>query len=77
MVRADPQADQQVEIGRGDTIGGGGADDLVEFLERIEAEGFHIVGEIGLGNRFLGFDRVHEAQFRPRQRPGHQPHFAQ
>ena len=77
MVRADAQAHQQVEVGRGDAVGRGGADDLVELFERVEAEGAHAVVEIGLGDRFLGLDRVHEAQGRLRQRLGDQPHFAE
>ena len=66
MIRADAQADQQVEVGRGDAVGRGRADDLVELLERIEAEGAHAMGEIGFGDRFLGLHRVHEAHARLR-----------
>ena len=64
MLRADPQADEQVEVGRGDAVGRGGADDLLQLVERVEAEGAHAVLEIGLGDGFLGLHRVHEAQGR-------------
>ena len=39
VIRADADADEQVEVGRGHAVGRGGADDLVELLDRIEAEG--------------------------------------
>ncbi len=73
MLRADADADEQVQIGGA----AGCADDLVEFVERIEAEGLHAIGEVGFGDRFLGLDRVHETQRRLRQRFRDQPHFAQ
>src|SRR3546814_3894664 len=44
------------------------------FLDRIEAEGAHAVRVIGLADRFLGLDRVHETQGRARQRPRDEPH---
>ena len=76
MVRADAQADEQVKVARGDAVGRGGAQDLVELVERVEAEGTHAVDVIRLGDRFGGLDRVHEAQSRLRQHLGDQPHFA-
>src|SRR4026208_1548808 len=54
-------ARERVEIGRGNAIGRGRADDLGELILRIEREGLHAMAEIGLGNDFLGLDRVHEA----------------
>ena len=62
MLGADADADQQVEVGRGDAVLRRRADDLVQLLERVEAEGLHAMLEIGLGDRFLGLHRVHEAQ---------------
>ena len=62
MLRADADPDQQVEVARGDAVGRRRADDLLQLLERIEAEGLHAMVEIGLGDRFLGLHRVHEAQ---------------
>ena len=76
MVRADADADEQVEVGRGDAVGRGRADDLVELLERVEAEGPHAMLEIGFGDRFLGLHRVHEAQDRLGQRLADQPDLA-
>ena len=77
MLGADPQADQQVEVGRRDAVGRRRADDLLQLLERVEAEGLHAMLEIGLGDRFLGLDRVHEAQAPPRGSVSRdQPHFA-
>ena len=62
--RSYADADQQVQVGRSDAVGRGRADDLVQLLERIEAEGLHAMAEIGLGDCFLGLHRVHEAQDR-------------
>ena len=76
MLRADPQADQQVEIGRRDAVRRGRADDLLQLLERIEAEGLHAMLEIGLGDGFLGLHRVHEARAPPPAASRHQAHFA-
>ncbi len=42
----------------------GRADDLVQLLDRVEAEGLHTMIEISLGDGFLGLHRVHEAQHR-------------
>ena len=64
MVRADADAHQQVEIARGNAVGRGRADDLVQLFERVEAEGLHAMLEIGLGDGFLGLHRVHEAEHR-------------
>ena len=75
MVRADADADEQVEVARGDAVARGRADDLLQLLDRVEAEGAHAVLEIGLGDRFLGLHRVHEAQHRLGQRLVDQPHF--
>ena len=49
-------------------------DDLLQLLHRVEREGAHAVGEIGLGDRLLGLHRMHEAQHRLGQRLGDQPH---
>jgi hypothetical protein len=38
-----------------------------QFLHRVEGEGAHPVRKIGLGDRFLGLDRMHEAERRLRQ----------
>ena len=73
MLRADADAHQQVEIGRGDAVARGCADDLVELFERIEAEGLHAMLEIGLGDGFLGLHRMHEAEHGLGQRFVHQP----
>src|SRR3546814_8450087 len=43
-------------------------------VDRIEAEGAHAVRVIGLADRFLGLNRVHETQGRARQRPRDEPH---
>ena len=72
VIRADSDPDEQVEVGRAL----GGADDLVELVERVEREGLHAMVEIGLGDDLLGLHRVHEALNRLRKRFGHQPDFA-
>ena len=54
----------------------GGADDLLQLLDRVEAEGAHAMSEIGLRDRFLGLDRMHEAKRRFRQRFRDQAHLA-
>ena len=46
----------------------GRADDLLQLLDRVEAEGLHAMLEISFGDRFLGLHRVHEAQHRLRER---------
>ena len=46
------------------------AHDLLELFLGIERKGAHLVSEISLGDRFLGFHRVHEAKRRLRQRLG-------
>ena len=76
MFRADADADEQVEVGRGDAVGRGRADDLLQLLDRVEAEGLHAMLEIGLGDGFLGLHRVHEAQHRLGQRLVDQAHLA-
>src|SRR5215469_4339220 len=63
MIRADPDSDEEVEVARWNTLAGGRTDDLLELLDRIEAEGLHAMAEIGVGDRFLGLYRVHEAEF--------------
>ncbi len=66
MFRADADADDQVEVGRGNAVARRRADDLVQLIHRVEAEGADAVLEIGFGDRFLGLDRVHEAERRRR-----------
>ena len=61
MVGADPDANEQVEVGGRDAVLRGGADDFLEFVERIERERLHAVLEISLGDDLLGLDRMHEA----------------
>ena len=68
MIRADADAHQEVEIARRNAVRAGRADDLLQLFERVEAEGLHTMFEIGLGDRFLGLHRVHEAEHRFRQR---------
>jgi hypothetical protein len=58
MLGRDPQTHQQVEVRRAV----GDADDLLQLLQRIEAEGPDAMLEIGLGDRLLGLHRVHEAK---------------
>ena len=50
-------------------------DDLLQFLDGIEAEGFHPVLAIGFANGAGRLHRVHEAKRRVGQRRTHQPHF--
>ena len=68
MIRADADPHQEAEIRRSDAVPCGRADDLVELLERIEAESADSVVEISLGDGLLGFHRVHEALDRFGQR---------
>jgi hypothetical protein len=68
--RGDAQPHAQRQIGRAFGCG----DDLLEFLDRIEREGAHAIVEISLGDRFLGLDRVHEAQGRVGQHVADQAH---
>ena len=75
MVGADADADEQVEVARGDPVAGRGADDLLKLLERVEAEGPHAISEIGLGDGFLRLHRVHEALHRLGQGLVDQAHF--
>jgi len=58
VIRRDAQAHQQIEVRRPF----GRADDLFELVHRVEREGAHAMLPIGFGNRFLGLDRVHEAE---------------
>ena len=67
MAVVDANAHQQVEIARSDARGAGRANDLLQLLDRIEAEGLHAMLEIGLGDRFLGLHRMHQADHRLRQ----------
>ena len=67
MAVVDANAHQQVEIARSDARGAGRANDLLQLLDRIEAEGLHAMLEIGFGDDFLGLHRVHEADHRLRQ----------
>src|SRR4030095_13578201 len=76
MVGADSKAHEQIEVAGRQTVGGGGADDLSELVERVEAESPHPMLEICLGNRLLGLHRMHETQGGLRQRLGDQPYFA-
>ena len=50
------------------------ADDLLELFHGVEAEGPDAMHEIGLGDRFLGLHRVHEAQYRLGSVSCDQPH---
>ena len=52
-----------------------GLDDLLQLLDRIEAEGAHAMHVIGFADRAGCLDRVHEAQRRAGQRGANQPHF--
>jgi hypothetical protein len=61
--RRDAQADAERQVGRAF----GGPDDLLQLLDRIEREGADAMIEIGLGDRFLGLDRMHEAKRRFRR----------
>ncbi len=72
MVRADADADEQVEVGRAVRR----ADDLVELVERVEREGLHAMVEIGFGDDLLGLHRVHEALHGLGQRLADQAHLA-
>ena len=76
MLGADAQADEQVEIGRGNAVRRGRANDLLQLLDRVEAEGLHAMLEIGLGDGLLGLHRVHEAQHGLGQGLVDQPHLA-
>ena len=70
MFRGDADADQQLEIGRAL----GGADDLLQLLDRVEREGAHPMVEIGLGDRLLRLHRMHEAGHRLGKGLRDQPH---
>jgi len=73
--RGNPQPHAQDEVFRRlAVVPRSRLDDLVQLLQRIEAEGAHPVFEIGLANRVRGLDRVHEAQNRLGQDRAHQPH---
>lgn len=68
MVRADPDAHEQVEVARRNAVLRGCADDLVQLVDGVEAERLHAMFEIGFGDGFLGLHRVHEALHRLGQR---------
>ena len=74
VLRADADADEQVEVARRHTVNRSCADDLLQLLGRVEAEGPDAMIEISLGNGFLGLHRVHEAQHCLRQHVVDQPH---
>ncbi len=77
MVGRDADAHAQFKVGRRHAIGGGGADDLFQFLVAVEAEGAHAMVVIGLRDRTFRLHRVHEAQLRIGQEFVHEAHFAQ
>jgi hypothetical protein len=66
MIGRDADAHAQVEVVA--RLRWRSRDDLLELVHRVEREGAHAVREIGLGDRFLGLHRVHEAERRLRQR---------
>ena len=76
MIGADADADEEVEVGRCDAVSRGRANDLLELLDRVEAEGPHAMLEIGFGDRLLGLHRVHEAEHRLGQRLVDEPNLA-
>ena len=49
----------------------GGRDDLLQFLDRVEAEGADAMDVIGFANGAAGFHRMHEAQSGFRQHRTH------
>ena len=61
------QADEQVEIGCSHAVSGRRTQDLLQLLERIEAEGLHAMAEIGFGDCLFGLNRMHEAEHRIRE----------
>ena len=70
------QADAQAQVLRRlALVVAAGSDDLLQFLDRIEAEGAHAVLAVGFADRAGRLDGVHEAQRRAGQRGAHQPHF--
>src|SRR5690242_8022213 len=68
MFGADADAHEQVEVGRRDAVLRSRADDLLQFLDRIEAEGPDAMLEISFGDDLFGLHRVHEAQDSLRKR---------
>ena len=76
MLVVDLQADEQIEIGCSNAVLRRRVDNLFQLLERIEAERLHAVIEIGLGDRFRGLHRMHEAEHRLGKRLVDQAHFA-
>jgi hypothetical protein len=70
MIGRDADSDTKIEV----RSRAGHPDDLLQLFHRVEREGADIVLEISLGNRFLGLDRMHEADRRFRQRLGDKPH---
>jgi hypothetical protein len=72
MFGRNPNADAQFKIG----CALGGAHNLLQFFMTVEAECTNAVVVISLRDGTFGFYRVHEAQFRIRQKLVHQPGFA-
>ena len=65
--RRHAEADAQRQIAGSNAIGRRRRDDLVDLVDRIEAEGADAVDVVRLGDRLGRLDRVHEAQGRVRQ----------
>ena len=61
VLRADADADEQIEIGRRNAVARRRANDLSSSSTVSRLNVFDAVIEIGLGDRFLGLHRVHEA----------------
>ncbi len=72
---AQPHTEPQIG-GRFPRIIAAGGDDLFQFLDTVEAEGFHPMHTISLADRAGRLDRVHEAQHRFGQDAAHQPHLS-
>jgi len=75
IFRRDAQAHEQAQVVCAGAVGmRGRLDDLLQFLDRVEAEGLHAVFEVRFADRARSLDRVHEAQLGLRERLAHEPH---
>ena len=64
MTIVDADAHEQVQVACRNPVRAGRPDDLLQLLDRIEAERLHVMVEIGLGDDLFGLHRVHEADHR-------------
>ncbi len=70
----DLKTNEQVQIARRNAVLRRRADDLLQLLDRVEAEGLHAMLEIGLGDGLLGLHRMHEAEHGLRKRLVNEPY---